>query len=303
MTENMARQKNKAVMLTMAVIAPIFFTAGTARADIFTDDVGRSVEVKTPVKKMVCLSPAHTEMIYAIGMENLLAGVSVQCDYPPDAVKKTKAGTFLNPDVEFIASVKPDVVISGGGIQKKAIKKMESLGIPVIVLYPQTIEAIKGNYNLLGKLTGAHKKAARESDRFSFRIEAASAEQGSRKIPVYLEMWNDPVMTVGGVSFINRALELAGGKNIFEDIAADYPKASVEEIIKRDPEAVVLLYKPTDDYMNRVYLNRTKAGKLGVVCVFDNVDIILRPGPRLPEAVMKLRHIIEKTRKGNGDKW
>ena len=109
-------------MKKILLITVLLFAASVAGALTITDDVGRTVNIKEPVNKIVCVSPAHTEMIYYLGLEEKLAAVSKNCDYPPKAKLLAKAGDFMNPDKEKIISLGPQAVISGGGVQKRHLQ-------------------------------------------------------------------------------------------------------------------------------------------------------------------------------------
>ena len=132
---------------------------------------------------------------------------------------------------------------------------------------------------------------SKAADDFQKKMSKAIKREGGKK-RVYLEMWNSPYMTVGGGSFLELAIESAGGENVFSDSPAEYPKASPEEIIKRNPEVVVLLYKPEDDYRERVYIKNTSAGKRGNVFIYPDIDVLLRPGPRYAEGVEILKGLL-----------
>jgi iron complex transport system substrate-binding protein len=135
------KTKGPARCLILGVLLPLFvFFAFILYGEIINDDMGRRVEVDTPVESVVSLSPADTEIIFWLGLESHLTAVSLNCDYPLAARNLDTVGSFLNPDIEKIAAYKPDVVISGGGIQKKIMEKLEKLKIPVLVLYPRDID-------------------------------------------------------------------------------------------------------------------------------------------------------------------
>ena len=136
------------------VLVIVFLAAAALQAAAITDDVGRVIKLDLPVKKVVSLSPAQTEMVYFLGTEEKLAAVSTRCDYPEEAEKKPKAGTFTHPDLEKIAAISPDCVFSGGGVQKRAIKKLEKLGIPVLVFYPRSLDGIKKDMETVAAVVG-----------------------------------------------------------------------------------------------------------------------------------------------------
>jgi len=278
---------------TAIILAALCFTAGL-RAEIITDDVGRTVDVKIPATTVVCLSPAHTEVIYWLGCGDRLKAVSTSCDYPAEAKKLPQAGTFMSPDIEAIIKIKPDVVLSGGGIQKKAIAAMEKLGIKVLVMYPRNIKGIVNDMEIIAKLLGCKNSASKIRD-FTGKVGRKAKTPG---VKIYAELWGSPAMGVGGESFINDIIEKAGGINVLKDAKSEFPKVSIEEIVKRQPEVIILLYKPEKDFMNRQYFKMTPAGKAGRIYYLKQVDLdcSLRPGPRIDRAISTFEKIIDNGR-------
>jgi iron complex transport system substrate-binding protein len=258
-----------------------------------TDDIGRTVNIQVPVSRIVCLSPANTEMIYWMGQEHRLIAVSKGSDFPESAKNLPQAGDFLNPDTELILKLKPDVVISGGGIQKKAIAKLTSLGVPVIVLYPRDFKGIVSNMRLIAGITESGNKIKTQINRFEERLNTFE-NNTAPKIRTYAEIWNQPVMAVGSGSFINEIMNAAGCENIIRDSKTEYPKVSKEEIIRRNPQAFLLLYAPEMDYMKRDYIVNTDAGKNHKVFIFKgkSLDRMMRPGPRIIDAINELKNTI-----------
>jgi ABC-type Fe3+-hydroxamate transport system substrate-binding protein len=120
------------------------------------------------------------------------------------------------------------------------------------------------------------------------------AAPSAAPVKVYLELWSQPVMAVGKASYMNEAVKLAGGRNILSEARTEYPKVSPEEIVKRNPDVIILLYKPEADYLKREYFIQTNAGKNGNIFVMDNFDMLLRPGPRIPQAIKMLKQIFQK---------
>lgn len=267
----------------------------TLNAAIITDDVGRKVDIDTPVESVVCLSPAHTEMIYYLGCQAALKAVSSSCDYPKEAKKLQKAGSFLNPDIEAIVKIKPGLVISGGGIQKKAIAAMEKLGIKVLVMYPRNIDGITKDMKIIAEVLGCGN-GAQKAKQFGLRSKRPVKTPAIR---VYAELWNSPAMGAGGQSFINGVIEDAGGVNILKDALSEFPKVSAEEIIKRQPEVIILLYQPEKGFKDREHFKMTPAGKAGRIYFLkqEELDSVLRPGPRIKAGTRIFEKLIDAARK------
>lgn len=253
--------------------------------EIIEDDVGRKVEIKLPVNSVISLSPGHTEMIYFLSKEEKLIAVSQNCDYPDNTKSKIKVGTFYNPDIEKIIELKPDLVISGGGVQKKVIKKLENFKIPVIVFYPNNINGIIKDMEALCKILNADIK---KIESFKKKIIENKKE---KKVKTYLELWDRPKIAIGGKSFINDIVFYAGGENIFNDSISEYPKINEEEILKRNPELIVLLYEAKAK--NFTVFEKTNAGKNKRIIILEKEkqDFFLRPGPRILDAIEFLRKI------------
>lgn len=264
-------------------------------AEPIVDDVGRTVNVNVPVKSIVCLSPGHTEILYELGQQGKIKAISQQCDYPDETKTIEKAGSFIKPDIEKIIKINPDVVISGGGIQKQTIYKLEKLKIPVLVLYPRDIKGIAGDTITIGRLTGTQDKAKGFAKKILDLIPPAGK---TASITVYVELWGSPAMSAGGQSYIDDIIEAAGGQNIFKSSLSDYPKVSKEEIIKRNPDIILLLYDSEKDYVKRKWFQPVNAGKNGNIFVFSGKesDVFLRPGPRVEQGIQKIKELINKAK-------
>ncbi len=268
-----------------------------ARAETITDDAGRKIDIKIPVASLISLSPAQTEIIYALGGGNKLKAVTVNCDYPADAMTKEKAGSFVSPDIEKIVSLKPDVVLAAGELQSKVIESLEKLHIKTVIFCPQNISEIKNDIRITGKLLGNEKKAGQ----IVSNIETAvSRPKPGRRLKIYVEIWGKPALTIGRGSFITDVISKAGGINIYGGHVSSYPKVSVEDVIKRNPDVILLLYTPETGYMKKSWFKLTNAGRLGNIFVIreKDMDVMLRPGPRILEAHGILTDIFSKIKTG-----
>ncbi len=255
-------------------------------AETVTDSVGRKVELSLPVTRIVSLSPAATEMIFAMGAEKTLLAVSSFCDYPEAAKKIEKAGSFEKPDVEKIISLNPQLVISGGGVQKAAISKLQKAGIPVIVLYPRSLKQIDAQISMLGRITGNSVQALRVGERMNKRINAVKAKTYNKSTRVYVEIWNRPAMTIGSTSYLNEIIQIAGGDNVYAVSREEYPRPSREAITKLKPQAIFLLYDAGKEDLKRPEFKATEAFRGNKIFVIkgEELDAIMRPGPRAAEA-------------------
>ncbi len=272
-----------------------FFCIISAHAEIITDDAGRKTDIKLPVKSIVSLSPAQTEMVYALGGGKKLKAVTINCNYPISALTKEKAGSFVSPDIEKILALKPDVVLATKDLQDKIIEKLEELKIKVVIFYSRDISAIEKDIQIMGKLLGNEITAGKIVTSIEKTI---SHIKQNKHIKVYLELWGNPAISIGRDSFITDVISKAGGINVMADSISFYPKVSPEEIIKRNPDVILLLYTPESGYMERSWFKLAKAGIFGNIFVIGkkDMDIMLRPGPRISKAIEMLENIFDKIR-------
>lgn len=274
----------------LIVFFTLFFLL-SIHAAIITDDLSRKTDITLPVKKIISLSPSQTEIIYALGGEDKLIAVSVNCDYPAAALKKEKAGSFMSPDIEKIVKLKPDIVFANGEQHSKSIQAFEKLGIKAIAFCPQSVSDIEKNIRVSGKILGEAKNADRIIDDIEDKIRRLPP---GKFLKTYVEIWGKPPLSIGGDSFVSDALLKAGGINIYGDSISLYPKSSPEEVIKRNPDIILLLYTPEAGYFKNGFLRLTKAWQTGNIVIVEkkDVDLMIRPGPRIATAIEIFHNIL-----------
>ncbi len=259
-----------------------------------SDDRGYVSRFESLPERVVCISPGATEIIFALGAQNRLVAVSEFCDYPPAALKLPRVGDFANPSLEVIMAARPDLVVGTGGLQRELILRMRAADIPTLVLYPKGLEGVFANIELLGKVLGETKAAERLTEKLRTKIERARAKlpAGSRKKPpkVYLEVSAQPIMAVGKGSYAGELIELAGGVNVAAAAPGEYPLLSAEYLIAADPDVILLSH--ADDPAKAVEFVAKRPGWSDIEAVRArrvyadlNMDLLLRPGPRLVEGL------------------
>lgn len=256
---------------------------------VLTDDTGKKIVLSGPAKRVVSLAPANTEIIYALGGEEKLVGVTTYCDYPEEAKKKEKVGDFANPNVEKIISLKPQVVLATGGVQKGVVEKLTEFKIKVFVVDPKNFDGLFSDIQKIGKIIGKKGKAEKLVDDLKARVEEVKKKaHGLPKPKVFFEIYSQPLMTAGKNTFINDMIEIAGGINIGAQAGVGYPQFSVEQLIKENPD-VYLAAKGSmnspEDLRKRPGYTGLKAVKEGKVFVLDD-NLVTRPGPRLIEGLI-----------------
>ena len=246
--------------------------------------------------RIISLAPATTEILFALGLDKEIVGLSEFCNYPKEAVSKEKIGTFSQPNIEKILSLKPDLIFCTGLEQSTAIAKLRQLGLNVFVSDPKNINELFWSIREIGKLTSKEKESAALIDGMKSRIKKINSKVSQisedKKQKVFIEIWHSPLTTVGRGSFINELVELSGGINITSDIKSAYSSVAYEVVLKRNPDCIILAYmgnlSPIEQVMARPGWRNIAAVKNRRVYNDINPDSLLRPGPRVVEAVEEL---------------
>ena len=246
--------------------------------------------------RIVSLGPSATEVIFAIGAQDLLVARTDLCDYPPEAKNIPSVGGFAGNtlSLESIISYEPTLVYLFAEMHEGFVKPLQDLGIQVYRSNATSIEAVKNEVLDIGKLTGHEKQAqkvVKEMDEKISRTEKmykAKAENG--KLPtVYWEVWHSPMMSCGKNSFMGDIIAKAGGKNIFADEEQAYPMVSEEAVLLANPDFIFY----SGDGMGGGKPSELLKAKGGIYYMGDD-DSFVRSTPRCADAVEKLAAILWK---------
>ncbi len=258
------------------------------------DALNNSVILYKEPKRIVSLAPNLTEILYAIGASNKIVGVSNYSDYPEDAKSKLKVGGFFTPSIEKIFALSPDVILVARGTPLTVINKFKELGLQMYTSDPHTIGDIYNLISTIGRITGNIKESniLVKKMRATERSITDKVKNISHKKKVYVEMWNNPKMSVGKNTFINSLINEAGGINITANLKGDWPMINSEYIIKENPDVIILLYPYSKkEIEKRPGWNTINAVKNGNIFV-ENPDIFERPGPRIIDGLVTLYNIL-----------
>lgn len=262
-----------------------------------TDMAGNEVTVKK-ADKIVSLTPAGTEIVCALGAAKQLVGVDAYSDYPEITESIEVVGDFNGPDVEKVASLEPDVVLAGTGLQEEAVAQLQELGIAVAVVEATTFDEISGSIELIGEIIGAQEEAQTVIGEIDAAVEEAQANQPAEKKTVYYVMsyGENGNWTSGPGSFINTMIELAGGKCVTED--AEYPwiEYPVEDLVVANPDIILVgetMGSEADGLAQAQGYQDLDAVKNGKVYEID-ANVFTRPGPRIAEAIAQLSEILNE---------
>lgn len=253
-----------------------------------TDDLGRTVTVPVKITRTVSLAPNLTESIFAIGAGDRLVGVTTFCNYPAEAKSIAKVGDTMNPNIESIVALKPDVVLVSTASQIEAFTKtLEGNGIAVYVTNSDSFDSIFRNLKQLGELFETQNVASNVVDELEKRAgriwDNAQRENASR---VFIQISREPLFTIGKQSFLNTVIVLSGGESVTATVETAYPKLSKETASALNPEVIILSESEDNGEPNEVFKN-SPAVKNGRVYKI-NADILSRPGPRLVDALEQI---------------
>ncbi len=273
----------------------------------FTDDMGRRVYLAQPARRVISLAPSVTEMLFAVGLDAEVVGVTTFCDYPPQAKTKPKIGSSV-PSLEAILSLKPDLIVGNKDfIRPDVLAKLEQLKIPVFFLTPKSVEDILGHIGTIGRLTGHDREARTVTQGLRDRLgEIRHRMAAVKPVRVFYVINTDPLISVGGGSFIHQMLELAGGENIVKETLLPYPKVSLEEVLRKNPEVLLFPVGTSEGipdseqqrWRKWTTLSAVANNRLGQV----KAELVNRPGPRVVdgiEALIKAIHPERASRAGS----
>lgn len=215
------------------------------------DARGKVISFSHPPQRIVSLSPAITETLFALGLDEEIVGVTNLCDYPPRALKKTKVGSYVRPNIEKIIALKPDLVLSTTHTSLTT-ERLEELGVPFFVINPKTLKASMDSILSIGKITGKAEEAAEIVARLNQRIKAVADRvknlKEEDKPSVFWQIGSNPLVTVGPGTFGHDLIVLAGGRNIVGNALIEYPRYSLEAILYKNPEVIIVVGMIKGDY-------------------------------------------------------
>jgi len=286
------------VIKTVFLITCFFIFSGPVYAGVFLDDLGRKVEIAPSPKRIVSLAPGITEVLYGLGLDGEIAGVTIYCNYPEAARLKPKIGGFTNISVEKILSLSPDLIIgTADGNSKETVMRLESLGMPVYVTNPKTLDEILGMVLAIGRITGKEREAKKLTLDLKNRVKnLSSLVNGRRKKSVFFQVGGEPIITVGRDTVHNQLITLAGGVNIAGGEKTLYPRYSVEEVIARQPEVIILTSMKYETDVSTIWNKWRKWPH--IPAVRDNrlhiidTDLIDRSSPRIVDGLAEMVKII-----------
>jgi iron complex transport system substrate-binding protein len=267
--------------------------AKTAYKEV-VDEVGRTVRIPQPVQRIVSLAPSLTETVYALGLQDRLVGDTDYCDYPADAQKKQKVGGPINPNLEEIVALQPDLVLVTKSLNRlETVRALADLGVASYATDPHSVKQIIASTEKLAEVLGAGDagaSVAADLDRRLADLEQKLAPYQTRR--VLFVVWTEPLISIGQNTFIADALRYAGAVSILES-AQDWPQMSLEEVVKQQPDFLVFAASHSESAQNDFDALAERPGWRGVEAVRQRrvaviTDAVNRPAPRIVSAIEEL---------------
>ncbi|MES0359542.1 MAG: cobalamin-binding protein [Anaerolineales bacterium] len=296
--------------IALLVFSTIFLAACTSQPEAtpttqsstLEDGLGRQLTLEEPAQRVVSLAPSNTEILFAVGAGDQVIGRDEFSDYPDQANSlPSVGGGFGDYNLEAILDLEPDLVLAAEINTPEQVKSMEDLGLTVFLLpNPTSLEEMYGNLSTVAKLTGHESETDEFVETLHERVSQVQMgiESAEDQPTAFYELdATDPSApwTAGSGTFIDTLITMAGGMNIASDMEGQYLQISVEELLVRDPQVILLgdsAYGVTAESLSeRAGWNNISAIVNGRIYAFDD-NLVSRPGPRLVDGLEELARLL-----------
>lgn len=252
-----------------------------------------SLSAEALEQRIVSIAPATTEILFSLGLDEEIVGVTTFCDYPEETRNKEKVGTFSQPTIERILSLRPDIVFATGLEQASVVDKLRRVGLNVYVSDPASFKELFRSIRKIAKIVHREKKADALIGQMESRIKRINDKvkliPQEKRLSVFIEIGIDPLMTAGRGSFVDELITLAGGINIASDLSRSYSYFSSEQVLRRNPDCIILGYMDKEwdkaEVKSRLGWENIAAVKNNRIYSDIDPNLFFRPGPRLVEGL------------------
>ena len=286
----------KSILLTSVLF--LLHIPAQGQEGLFTDEVGRKVRIPDSPKRIVSMAPSLTEILFSLGLREEIVGVTDFCDYPEAALTKQRIGGFVNPSIEKIVSLKPDLILAiRDGNRMVTVHRLSDLGFSVYVVDPTGFDGVVKTIENIGEVVRRQEKSTEIVRKITKKKEAVVRLTQSLPRPkVFFQIGYSPIVTVGRGSLGDDLIRLAGGRSISENESGSYPVYGVETILSKAPEVIILSSMDSKrDYLNliRMWQSRKElpAVKRNAIYVIDS-NLVDRPTYRIVEGLETLAKMI-----------
>ncbi|MFY9622244.1 MAG: cobalamin-binding protein, partial [Pyrinomonadaceae bacterium] len=264
----------------------------TSDTRVVVDEAGRQFRLPQKIDRIVSLAPNLTEIVYAVGAGDRLVGRTSYCDYPPAAKAVAEVGDTMQPSVERIIALKPQIVLISTASQLETFaKQLDEQRIAVYVTNPNSVDQILGSIETLGQLFGTTEQAKQVAADLRRRTQAVESAVASQpRVKVFYQISDEPLYTIGRDAFLTDLIRRAGGISVTADVPTAFPRYSDEAALASQPDAIIL---PTGGSVGNSNSTAVPALRNSPAVRNNRVykindDILARPGPRLFDGLEQL---------------
>jgi iron complex transport system substrate-binding protein len=259
-----------------------------------------TAQTKPAAQRIISLAPSLTELAYSAGAGDKLVGVVSFSDYPPAALQLANVGSYNALNLERIIELSPDLILAWrSGNPSASLQHLEKTGIQLLIRDSQTLAEIADIIEEIGERAGTPKPARVEAQRLRDKLtQLRQANQGKARVRVFYQVWNQPLITLGGPQFISEALAVCGADNVFAKLDTLAPHVSLEAVIAENPDAILLgglgevQQQWLTDWQQVTHLPAIQNRQIYPL----NTDHYQRPTARLIDALPELCAIIDQIR-------
>lgn len=288
------RRWRLALLVTLPAFAACGAREGGSAAGVGTvDDYGVVIATRAPARRIVSLNPTTTELLFALGAGERLVGRSRWDQWPAEALAVAEVGDAIRPSVERIIAARPDLVLLyASGDNRAAASALAGAGIRVVALRIDRIADFERSLRIIGALTGHDAAASLASDSLRRSLDAVRAALRHVERPrVFLHVWDNPLIAIGGGSYLSELVEIAGGRNVYGDLAEPSPQVSFEDLLRRDPDAILAGPGAAARLAADERWRALRAVRDGRVLAYDTM-LVSRPSLRLGEGARALAALL-----------
>jgi cobalamin transport system substrate-binding protein len=282
----------------------------------FTDAQGESATLPGPPARIVSLSPAITEILFAVGAGSRVVGVTSYCDFPPEAARLPKVGSYTGLSVEKVIGLRPDIVIGMRGNAPEALGALRRAGLKVLAYDPITLYGVLELMDEIGHMTQETPGNVPAVAELRARVDAVRSRAAllRRRPRTLVAVQLEPLYAAGAGTHCDDMVRLAGGENLAADADVPWPQYSLERMLEKDPEAIITVSghingeemtsaKVLSDLRKSRAWSGTTAVKRGNVLTMDD-DLLTLPGPRIVDGLETMARAIARAAQpaggGNG---
>ena len=256
------------------------------------DDAGRRVSLPARVDRVISLAPNLTEIVFAVGAGDRLVGNTTYCDYPPEAKAVTKVGDSLQPSLERIIALRPQLVLISTASQLEVFtQQLHNQNIAVFVTDPHDLEGVFRSIDQVGQILGQYEQTSALVKKLRERTSVVQqAVQNTKPVRVFYQTSGEPLYTIGKDAYVTDLIRRAGGVSVTADVPGAWPKYSNESALAARPEAIIL---PTGGSMGSANSSVAEALRNSPAVLAGRVykindDHLARPGPRLVDGLEEM---------------